>query len=51
MTIEFVGGYDNSWLAACSDYIEGEGEDRELDVHDTDRVEEMIPKRELKEEK
>ena len=42
-TIGLAGRYDNSWLAACSDYIEEEGEDKELDVQDTDRIEGMIP--------
>jgi hypothetical protein len=42
-TIGWLGRYDNSWLAACSDYIEGEEEDKELDVQDTDCIEGMIP--------
>lgn len=45
------GGYDSNWLAACSDYTEVEVEDRELDVHDTDRAERMIRKMELEEGK
>ena len=52
-TIGLVGRYDNSRLAACSDYIdeEAEAEDKELDAQDTDRIEGMIPKMEWEGEK
>ena len=41
-TTGLLGRYDNNWLAVCSDRIEEEGEDKELDVQDTDCIEGMI---------